>query len=225
MSNFNGIDYVVFGLLFISTGIGIFRGFIKEIISLIAWIAAFVIATLYSVQFAGLFIASADHTPGNNLADSIPTVFIIISYLVLFFGVLICGSIVKYIVNYIVESGGISTINRLLGALLGFGRGCVVVLLLMFFLGFTSLATAMLWKESKMVTLCQPVVAWMNKVAQPYLAVIQDKIKKAAKGVREEEDISDVIKAKPINASPVKDIVTPTVVAPSYNGTHRHSGK
>jgi membrane protein required for colicin V production len=210
MGNFNGIDYVVFGLLFISTVFGIFRGFVKEIIALIAWVAAFVVATLYSVPFAGLFVSSAERAHNANLVDSIPTVSIIISYLALFFGVLICGSIIKYIANYLIEGSGISVVNRLLGAVLGLGRGCIIVLLLIFFLGFTSLAKVMLWKESKTIALSQPAVVWMNKQAQPYLVVIQEKMKKTAKGLKEEENLSDVIKPKPeSNVPPVKEAVTP----------------
>src|SRR5689334_11387115 len=106
MATFNGMDYAIFFLLFLSVAIGIARGLVKEVISLIAWVAAFVISTLYAIKFASLFTGPAVQTPGTSPIESVPMVAIIISYLVLFFGVLICGSILKWLVNYLVEGSG-----------------------------------------------------------------------------------------------------------------------
>ncbi len=220
MANFNGIDYVVLGLLVLSMGMGIFRGFVKEIIALISWIAAFTVSTLYALPFAALFVSSAARAPGTSVTDSVSTMAVVISYLALFAGVLIAGSILKFIVNYAVEGKGISVTNRILGAVLGLGRGCVVVLLAMFFVSLTAMANAPLWKESSMVQCFKPAVKWVSVMAQPYLAVIEAKMKKAAKGANDEE-LSDVIKHKEasetqpvIVTEPAKPAI-PEVTAPA----------
>ncbi|HVY53580.1 MAG TPA: CvpA family protein [Gammaproteobacteria bacterium] len=218
MANFNGIDYVVFAVIFISIGMGLFRGFVKEVISLISWVAAFAVSTFYAVPFAALFISSAERHSGPNLADSVPTVAIIISYLALFFGVLIMGSTIKYIVNYMIEGKGVSVVNRLLGAILGFLRGGIIIALVMFFVAYTALAQSMLWKESHTVVLFKPAVAFLNKHAKPYLSIIEDKIKKAAKTVHEEENMPDVIKEKPAESStgvPSNAIPAPATSTPA----------
>lgn len=207
MSTFNGLDYVILGLLFLSVAIGITRGFVKEVISLIAWVAAFVISTLYSIKVAVLFSGGSDATGGNPI-ESVPMVSVVISYLVLFFGILICGSIIKWIVNSIVEGGGLGLVNRLLGAIFGFARGCVIILIALFFLAFTALTMHSLWKDSKMVAVFHPGVTWMNKMAQPYLAQIEAKMKKTAKSLNQ-EDLSDVIKVKPAGQPMPTPVTTP----------------
>lgn len=207
-SNLNGIDYVVIGLLALSMGMGIFRGFVKEVISLIAWIAAFTVATLYALPFAALFTSSAAHAPGTSATDSVSTMAVVISYLALFAGVLILGSIIKFIVNYAVEGRGISVTNRLLGALLGIVRGAVVVLLVMFFVSLTAMANGALWKESVMVGYFKPAVKWVTVKAQPYLSVIEAKMKKAAKNMNDEE-LTDVIKHKAESEKPAVIVTEP----------------
>ncbi len=195
MTAFNGLDYAIFILLFLSIAIGIARGFVKEAISLIAWIAAFVIATLFSIKCAILFSGTADQASGVNPIESVPMVSVVVSYLVLFFGVLICGSIIKWIVNYLVEGSGLGLVNRFFGAFFGLARGCVIILITLFFLTFTALTAQSLWKESKLIAVFNPGVKWMNQMAQPYLAQIEDKMKKTAKNLNQ-EDLSDVIKTK-----------------------------
>lgn len=212
MANFNGFDYAIWALLFLSITIGIIRGFVREVIALLAWIAAFIISTLYSVSFAALFI-SPPANAGTKPIDYMPMAAIIISYLTLFIGTLICGSILKFIVNYIVEGSGLSVVNRLLGAILGLARGAVIVIVVMFFLTYTALVKQALWKDSKMVVLFQPTVKWVTVMAQPYVSIIEAKMKKTAKNLDEEEAMPDVIKTKPAATLPSAP-ATPVPAAP-----------
>jgi membrane protein required for colicin V production len=212
MATFNGIDYAIFVLLFLSVAVGMARGFVKEVISLLAWAAAFVVSTLYAVKFATVLPGSPPAPPGVDPLEAVSMVSIVVSYLVLFVGVLICGSILKVIANYMVEGSGLSLINRFLGALFGFARGSLIVLLAMFFVAFTAFSTHALWKDSKLVAVFHPGVKWLNHMAQPYLADIQAKMKKTAKSLHE-EDLSDVIKAKPVKTTPAATPV-PAQAAP-----------
>lgn len=216
MATFNGMDYAIFILLFLSVAIGIARGFVKEVISLIAWVAAFAISTLYAVKFATLFPGTTEQAPGANPIESVSMVAIIVSYLVLFFGVLICGSIVKWLATYIVEGSGLGAANRFFGSIFGFARGCVIVLITLFFLAFTALTTHTLWKDSKLIPLFNPGVKWMNHMAQPYLAEIQAKMKKTTRKLNQ-EDMSDIIKVKPANttATPAPTMTAPAMKMPA----------
>src|SRR5687768_11733671 len=51
----NWIDYIVITLLAISTIVGLMRGFLKEVISLLTWIVAFAAAVLFSGRLAHFF--------------------------------------------------------------------------------------------------------------------------------------------------------------------------
>ena len=211
MSTFNGMDYAIFILLFLSVAIGTARGFVKEVISLLAWVAAFIVATLYAVKFATLFPGASEQTPGSNPIESVSMAAIIVSYLVLFFGVLICGSILKWIANHIVEGSGLGVANRFFGAVFGFSRGCVIILIALFFLAFTALTAQALWKDSRLIPIFNPGVKWMDRMTQPYLSQVEDKMKNSAKNLNQ-EDMSDVIKVKPVNKTMTP---TPVVNAPA----------
>lgn len=206
MAVFNGIDYAVFVVLFLSVALGIVRGFVKEIISLVAWVAAFAAATLYAVDFAGLVSGSSE--------ESVSMVAVIASYLVIFVSVLICGAILKFIVNYAVEGTGISLLNRLFGTLFGFVRGSLIVLLAFYFLTFTSVPTHVLWQKSKMVAVFKPGVTWVHKMAMPYINILHQKLKKPMREV-DEQDMSDVIKQK---GMPVQIKVVPAVAPAPGSG-------
>lgn len=214
MATFNGLDYAIFVLLFLSVAVGVARGFVKEVISFIAWVVAFTVATLYSVKFATVFPSVTGQVAGATPIESVSMVAIIISYVVLFFGILISASLIKLLVNYLVESSGLGIFNRLFGAVFGLARGCVIVLILMFFLAFTALSAQALWKDSKLVAVFHPGVKWMKQVTQPYLSQIEAKIKKTAKNLNQ-EDMSDIIKTKSVPAKAAPAISAPTLPASS----------
>lgn len=135
---------------------------------------------------------------------------VVISYLVLFIGTLLIGSIIKYIVNRVVEGVGLSGVNRFFGALFGLARGCVIILIAMFFIDFTALAAQGLWKNSKMVEIFAPSEKWVAQMVQPYVKVIAEKMKKTARKLKNQEDISDIIQMKPTIKVPVINIPVPT---------------
>lgn len=73
---FNWVDYIIVGIIVFSIIIGFFRGFVREAVSLVIWISAFIIAfkfsepikshlqpwitsnsLQYAVAFIGLFLA------------------------------------------------------------------------------------------------------------------------------------------------------------------------
>src|ERR1041385_2992010 len=55
MSNLNWVDIVILVIFFASVLAGLIRGFVKEIISLVTWIAAFFIATMFASKLAAWF--------------------------------------------------------------------------------------------------------------------------------------------------------------------------
>ena len=52
LSQFNGVDWVIIVVLTISTLFSLWRGFVREALSLLAWIAAFIVAHLFVDQLA-----------------------------------------------------------------------------------------------------------------------------------------------------------------------------
>jgi membrane protein required for colicin V production len=112
------IDWVIVGVLGISTLISIRRGFVKEALSLVTWIAAVLIARLFAGQFT-VVLEPYIETDSLRLGAS---------YLILFIATLMVGGMVNYLVSEFVRMTGLSGLDRLLGTIFGFARGGVIVL-------------------------------------------------------------------------------------------------
>lgn len=208
MSNLNGIDYVVLFILLFSMILGIKRGFAKEVVALITWIAAFVVSSLFATDVAGLFTSHSAQTSEVAGASSASLLALGVSYLLLFIGTLLCGQFVEYLVSYAIEGRGISVVNRIFGAIFGFARGWFLILLVMFVVSLTAISNQDLWKESKMVVAFTPAVHTLTDIANPYLTVLQNKMKEA--GEKASKEISpEVLKATPPPPEAPKPATTP----------------
>lgn len=113
------IDWIILGVLVISTLISIRRGFVKEALSLLTWLAAVILARLFAVQFTVIlepYIESESVRLGA-------------AYMILFIGTLIVGGMVNYLISEFVKMTGLSGLDRMLGMLFGFARGAIIIVI------------------------------------------------------------------------------------------------
>ena len=160
MDNFNWVDYVVLGIFILSLLAGLMRGFVKEVILVLTWLAAFVVAGMFASPLANVFtsspqiqsaITSASNSAGVNAAQPISMVSIAISFILIFIGVLIVGKVISLFVTSAVEGRGISFVNRLLGGAFGLVRGFILVILMMFLVQLTPIWSQSTWTQSRFV--------------------------------------------------------------------------
>ena len=118
----NWVDWIIIVVLTLSTLISLWRGFVREALSLAAWIVAFVAASVFADTVAELLSGVIDNVTGRY----------IVAYVVLFVGVLILGTLLNALMAKLVRLTGLSGLDRLLGTLFGFTRGLIVVLVLVF---------------------------------------------------------------------------------------------
>jgi membrane protein required for colicin V production len=139
------LDYAVLGVLAVSVGWGIWRGLVREVVSL----GAFVIAFLASNLFAGPW---AEYVP-----DSItqPEFRVLLAFIGIFLVVLILTSLAGLLLSRIMQAVGLGGIDRALGALFGVARAAVILLALALVAGLTGLP-----KDSQ----------WTGSVSGPFLA-------------------------------------------------------
>lgn len=136
-----GID-IGFGLIvLISAFISFVRGFFTEAVSLLTWVAALVISTLFAHQFGSLF----KHLVEDDLARGV------IAWLVLFLGTLLIGGLINYLFSKLRTKVKRGPMDRTIGLFFGIARGVLIIALIMLLahLDFlTSLRESELWNTS-----------------------------------------------------------------------------
>jgi membrane protein required for colicin V production len=146
-------DYVVLFILVCSIIISTMRGFLKEILSLVSWIAAFVIANAYSTTVAE-WLPSFGHV-----------VRLIVAFLILFIGVKLLMALLMMAVDSTIKASGFRIADRGLGGLFGFARGCVIVLAAAFLCGLTAIPQQAFWKNAVL----SPMVETAARTVKPML--------------------------------------------------------
>lgn len=157
-------DYVVLVILISSIVISTMRGLIKEILSLVSWVVAFVVANAYSETLAGWLPAVF---PGQIIR-------LIVAFLVLFIGVRLLMALVMMAVDAVIKASGLSLADRGLGGLFGLARGCVLVLAAVLVCGMTSMPQQAFWKNA----LFSPLAETAARTVIPFLpASVSDHVR------------------------------------------------
>ena len=148
------IDWVILAIIAVSTLISLKRGFVREAMSLVIWVGAFVIARTFHPNMQML------------LADTVsnPTVRLIAAFSILFLGTLVVGAVVNNALGRLVEATGLSATDRTLGMVFGLSRGLVVVLVALALLRMTPVTGDDWWRESVTVQELARVEAWTRDV-------------------------------------------------------------
>lgn len=146
----NWLDFTILAIIAISALISLVRGFVKEAISLVIWIGAFVIARTFYPQLANFLTQIQDPMIKNGTAIAI-----------LFVATLIVGALINYVIAQLVKATGLSGSDRVLGAVFGVLRGVLVVSALLFFIDtFTPFSDATWWQESILIPEFAIVIEW-----------------------------------------------------------------
>ena len=156
----NWFDIAILVIIFISAGISLLRGFVREALSLAAWILSFWVAINYADRLA-------IHLEGMIQSE---TARISVSFAILFLLTLLAGSLVNYLLYQLVKKTGLTGTDRMLGIIFGIGRGIVVVSIIILLAGATTLPQEEFWKESVLLEHFRVVVMWMRDFLPPDLA-------------------------------------------------------
>ncbi|HIB82846.1 MAG TPA: CvpA family protein [Gammaproteobacteria bacterium] len=146
------VDAVVLAALVLSLGLGIFRGIVREILSLSSWIISIWLAYVYGDDLAIVVVPWVESERLSGL----------IGYVVVFVTVLVLLSLVGALLLKLFRIAGLSGTSRLLGGLFGFLRGLVIVTVLLFSAEWTP-ATSQAWfRDSQIVPYFDVPLTWFK---------------------------------------------------------------
>ncbi len=146
------LDYVLVGIVVLSAAISLLRGFIREALALVGWVAAVWIAITFSEQLAGLFASSI----------SLPSMRLALAYLLLFIGTLVVFAMLVWLVGLLVEKTGMSGTDRMLGMVFGLARGVIIAAILVLLAGLTPLPRDPWWREAVLVPHFQAIAEQLH---------------------------------------------------------------
>lgn len=117
----NHADWVIVAIVAISGVVSLWRGFVREALSLIIWMAAIAISLFFSDVLSAHLSVWIDAPSVRKMA----------AFAGLFVATLIVGGIVSHIVAALVKITGLTGTDRVLGMVFGVARGLLLVLALL----------------------------------------------------------------------------------------------
>ena len=160
---FNAADYALLTILAVSMGVGAWRGFIVEVLSLTAWIAAFWLTIAFGSTVSAWF--GGIESPSARL---------FLGHAAVFLGVLLGGGGITLLIGRAIASTGLSTTDRVLGLGFGLARGVVLACVAVLLLGFTPVPRDDWWRESQLLPQAQRGAEWMAGFLPPAAAAHMD---------------------------------------------------
>lgn len=141
-------DYLVLVIIGLSIVVSMMRGVVKELLAIFGWVAAFYIAKTYSPLLAPL------------LPEEIPTeaLKVLAAFLILLVCVLLISSFLSIAVSSVVRKVGLNWLNRFFGVVFGFARGLLIVCVLVFLAGLTSLPKKKMWTDAMLSSPLEMIV-------------------------------------------------------------------
>jgi membrane protein required for colicin V production len=141
-------DYAMLGIVALSIAISLWRGLIREVVSLVAWLVALWVAARFAVDVSPIVPGSISSPPLRYLT----------AFAVLFSATVIGLELLGFFVARLLRSVGLGFIDRLLGAIFGLGRGVLIAWILTLAGGFTTLPQRDWWRDAVLAPPLQTAV-------------------------------------------------------------------
>lgn len=157
------MDIAIEGIVGLSVFTGLMRGFVKELIALVAWVLAIWIAFEY-MDVISLWLQPYLHDK---------TIRAICAFFAILIAVLVSGSLVNACLSFLLKHSGLSGTDRILGMGFGLVRGVLIVAIIMVVIALTQMPIQPYAQESRLYPYFSPVVAWLAERVQPIIARAQ----------------------------------------------------
>jgi membrane protein required for colicin V production len=181
-------DIIVYSILGLSVIFSLFKGFVKEIFSLLSYLGGYLMASKYQGVFSKLLIESI---PSKPIAKIIAFTAIYILTAII---ISIMGRVAR---SFIMSATQLSGFDRLAGGIVGFAKGVIIVVALIFPLQYFPEVGKKLMKDSQTAPHLAKVLTFVNqnsktpnilkKLTGFDMGVMKEKIK----GLKDTTDMAD----------------------------------
>ncbi|MEO8304153.1 MAG: CvpA family protein [Betaproteobacteria bacterium] len=134
----NGFDFALISVASLSTLFAFARGVVRELIALATWVAAIVVAFMYSGSVASLF----------SRLDINPAAKHVLAFALIMIVVMIAGALIARSLSGVIKAIGLGFVDRMLGAVFGLLRALAVVVLFALIAGVTALPKQNWWQNA-----------------------------------------------------------------------------
>jgi len=135
----NWVDWTLLAIMALSVLIGLMRGLVFEVMSLLGWVVAYVAAQALTPWLApNLPVGTAGSA--LNLAAAFALCFVL---------TLIVWSLLARLVRLLIHATPLTVVDRLFGAGFGVLRGALVLLVITTAVAFTPAARSTAWQQSQ----------------------------------------------------------------------------
>jgi len=157
------IDYILLAALLVSVVVGVFRGFFREALSLVTWVAALWIALRFSSILEPVLASISSEA-----------LRIWSARLIMFILVLIAGGLLNALIGILVTKTGLTGTDRILGMVFGAARGVLIVGIVVMMFRLLELDQEDWWSESRLIPLALPVADVLQTLFHEGLGRLED---------------------------------------------------
>lgn len=136
------LDWIFVAVLLASLALGAWRGLVYEVLSVLAWIVAFVLAQWLAPDVA-------QRLPMSGATEMIRYAA---GFALVFIATVFASGLVAWLMKKLVESVGLRPMDRVLGAVFGLVRGVILLLAATVVMQMTPFKSSAWWQESTGVT-------------------------------------------------------------------------
>lgn len=151
------VDIVIPGIIVISALFSLMRGFVREALSLVGWLAAFWIALTFSGDLAELFLTGI----------SVPSLRVVVAFTILFVITLVVMAIINNLAGKLIKKSGLTGTDRMIGMIFGITRGALIVSVLVLLAGLTTMTQDPWWKDSVLIDVFHEFAIWLQQIVAP----------------------------------------------------------
>ncbi|MDP0587827.1 MAG: CvpA family protein [Candidatus Endonucleobacter bathymodioli] len=156
MFGYNWVDEAIVGIIIVSALISLIRGFVKEVLSLLTWILAAMLALAFGNDLAVYFNDYITKPPMRLMA----------AYALIFIATLIVGAFINSLIaKLLITATGWSTPDKIAGMLFGGMRGCLMIVSLTSLIAFFPLEQDKDWKNSVLLPHFLVLADWSRQKA------------------------------------------------------------